>query len=222
MVFLNGNSRVFKTKWQFCSLIWVFLTLEQKGFSKSTILVILKCKQQGIQNWDFCSGVLVLVKCKRKGIIPKAKYLCHKLAGLQRCGKSCRLRWINYLRPDLKRGTFSQQEENLIVELHAVLGNRYFLFPKTEFCKKTLVFATQATSKHNSGHSQLHSCVRAMGPRVSNDSGDIFVGSCVLKVCKTVSRQTGVFVVLMGLNPLVASPDGLRLQPSYRGEPTMK
>ncbi|KAJ6762472.1 MYB DOMAIN PROTEIN 55 [Salix purpurea] len=47
-----------------------------------------------------------------------------KLAGLQRCGKSCRLRWINYLRPDLKRGAFSQQEENLIIELHAVLGNR--------------------------------------------------------------------------------------------------
>lgn len=48
-----------------------------------------------------------------------------KQAGLQRCGKSCRLRWINYLRPDLKRGTFSQQEENLIVELHAVVGNRW-------------------------------------------------------------------------------------------------
>ncbi|KAK8966342.1 Transcription factor MYB86 [Platanthera guangdongensis] len=48
-----------------------------------------------------------------------------KLAGLQRCGKSCRLRWINYLRPDLKRGTFSQQEENLIIELHSVLGNRW-------------------------------------------------------------------------------------------------
>lgn len=48
-----------------------------------------------------------------------------KLAGLQRCGKSCRLRWINYLRPDLKRGTFSEQEESLIVKLHAVLGNRW-------------------------------------------------------------------------------------------------
>ncbi|OEL29255.1 Transcription factor MYB86 [Dichanthelium oligosanthes] len=47
-----------------------------------------------------------------------------KLAGLQRCGKSCRLRWINYLRPDLKRGAFSQEEEDLIIELHAVLGNR--------------------------------------------------------------------------------------------------
>ncbi|XWS31918.1 hypothetical protein CRYUN_Cryun23aG0117000 [Craigia yunnanensis] len=48
-----------------------------------------------------------------------------KQAGLQRCGKSCRLRWINYLRPDLKRGAFSQEEENLIIELHAVLGNRW-------------------------------------------------------------------------------------------------
>ncbi|KAI4301609.1 hypothetical protein L6164_034870 [Bauhinia variegata] len=48
-----------------------------------------------------------------------------KQAGLQRCGKSCRLRWINYLRPDLKRGTFSQEEENIIIELHAVLGNRW-------------------------------------------------------------------------------------------------
>ncbi|KAL1350785.1 hypothetical protein HN51_014788 [Arachis hypogaea] len=48
-----------------------------------------------------------------------------KLAGLQRCGKSCRLRWINYLRPDLKRGAFSEQEEKLIIELHALLGNRW-------------------------------------------------------------------------------------------------
>ncbi|KAL7098425.1 hypothetical protein ACP275_09G017300 [Erythranthe tilingii] len=48
-----------------------------------------------------------------------------KLAGLQRCGKSCRLRWINYLRPDLKRGMFSQEEENLIINLHEALGNRW-------------------------------------------------------------------------------------------------
>ncbi|OAY72625.1 Myb-related protein Hv33, partial [Ananas comosus] len=46
------------------------------------------------------------------------------LAGI-RCGKSCRLRWINYLRPDLKRGSFSQQEEDLIISLHGILGNRW-------------------------------------------------------------------------------------------------
>ncbi|KAM0877209.1 hypothetical protein ACQ4PT_035643 [Festuca glaucescens] len=48
-----------------------------------------------------------------------------RLAGLHRCGKSCRLRWINYLRPDLKRGSFSQQEEDHIVALHEILGNRW-------------------------------------------------------------------------------------------------
>ncbi|CAL5198211.1 unnamed protein product [Lathyrus oleraceus] len=48
-----------------------------------------------------------------------------KQAGLQRCGKSCRLRWINYLRPDLKRGMFSQQEEDVIISLHELLGNRW-------------------------------------------------------------------------------------------------
>lgn len=48
-----------------------------------------------------------------------------KLAGLLRCGKSCRLRWINYLRPDLKRGMFTETEENQIIQLHARLGNRW-------------------------------------------------------------------------------------------------
>ncbi|XP_019194956.1 PREDICTED: myb-related protein Zm38-like [Ipomoea nil] len=46
-------------------------------------------------------------------------------AGLQRCGKSCRLRWTNYLRPDIKRGKFSLQEEQTIIQLHALLGNRW-------------------------------------------------------------------------------------------------
>ncbi|XP_002968355.2 transcription factor MYB36 [Selaginella moellendorffii] len=48
-----------------------------------------------------------------------------RLAGLERCGKSCRLRWKNYLRPDLKRGAFSLQEEKLIIDLHAIVGNRW-------------------------------------------------------------------------------------------------
>uniref|UniRef100_A0ACD5YU71 Uncharacterized protein n=1 Tax=Avena sativa TaxID=4498 RepID=A0ACD5YU71_AVESA len=46
-------------------------------------------------------------------------------AGLRRCGKSCRLRWTNYLRPDIKRGKFTLQEEQSIIQLHALLGNRW-------------------------------------------------------------------------------------------------
>ncbi|CAH9106164.1 unnamed protein product [Cuscuta europaea] len=48
-----------------------------------------------------------------------------KLAGLLRCGKSCRLRWINYLRPDLKRGLLSDYEEKMVIDLHAQLGNKW-------------------------------------------------------------------------------------------------
>uniref|UniRef100_A0A803MVV8 Uncharacterized protein n=1 Tax=Chenopodium quinoa TaxID=63459 RepID=A0A803MVV8_CHEQI len=50
-----------------------------------------------------------------------------KAAGLQRCGKSCRLRWINYLRPDLKRGNFTDEEDELIINLHSLLGNKWSL-----------------------------------------------------------------------------------------------
>ncbi|XP_052204298.1 myb-related protein 308-like [Diospyros lotus] len=50
-----------------------------------------------------------------------------KAAGLHRSGKSCRLRWVNYLRPDIKRGDFAQDEEDLIIKLHALLGNRWAL-----------------------------------------------------------------------------------------------
>ncbi|KAK6121793.1 hypothetical protein DH2020_044473 [Rehmannia glutinosa] len=48
-----------------------------------------------------------------------------KLAGLLRCGKSCRLRWTNYLRPDIKRGPFGPDEENTIIHLQATLGNKW-------------------------------------------------------------------------------------------------
>ncbi|XP_060180352.1 MYB-like transcription factor EOBI [Lycium barbarum] len=48
-----------------------------------------------------------------------------RLTGLRRNGKSCRLRWVNYLRPDLKRGQITPQEERIILELHARWGNRW-------------------------------------------------------------------------------------------------
>ncbi|KAG4967660.1 hypothetical protein JHK87_033311 [Glycine soja] len=48
-----------------------------------------------------------------------------KNAGLKRCGKSCRLRWTNYLRPDIKRGRFSLEEEDIIIQLHSILGNKW-------------------------------------------------------------------------------------------------
>ncbi|XP_068662832.1 transcription factor MYB1-like [Aristolochia californica] len=48
-------------------------------------------------------------------------------AGLKRCRKSCRLRWLNYLSPNIKRGEFSEDEVDLIRRLHKLLGNRWSL-----------------------------------------------------------------------------------------------
>ncbi|ESQ46958.1 hypothetical protein EUTSA_v10027930mg [Eutrema salsugineum] len=48
-----------------------------------------------------------------------------KSAGLKRTGKSCRLRWLNYLRPDVRRGNITAEEQLIIMELHAKWGNRW-------------------------------------------------------------------------------------------------
>nr|QIG55737.1 MYB transcription factor [Paeonia suffruticosa] len=50
-----------------------------------------------------------------------------KKTGLRRCGKSCRLRWMNYLSPSVKRGSFTEEEEDLVIRLHNLLGNRWSL-----------------------------------------------------------------------------------------------
>ncbi|XP_057820075.2 MYB31 transcription factor31-like [Cryptomeria japonica] len=50
-----------------------------------------------------------------------------KTAGLLRCGRSCRLRWLNHLRPNVKHGNISQDEEELIIRLQKLLGNRWSL-----------------------------------------------------------------------------------------------
>ncbi|KAI4334346.1 hypothetical protein L6164_019048 [Bauhinia variegata] len=46
-------------------------------------------------------------------------------AGLRRCGKSCRLRWLNYLRPNIKHGEFSDEEDRIICNLFANIGSRW-------------------------------------------------------------------------------------------------
>ncbi|XP_020599635.1 transcription factor RAX2-like [Phalaenopsis equestris] len=46
-------------------------------------------------------------------------------AGLKRCGKSCRLRWLNYLRPDIKHGGFTEEEDNIIFSLYKTIGSRW-------------------------------------------------------------------------------------------------
>ncbi|WOG92935.1 hypothetical protein DCAR_0312213 [Daucus carota subsp. sativus] len=51
-------------------------------------------------------------------------HLVPQRAGLDRCRKSCRLRWLNYLRPTIRRGDSSADEVDLMMRLHRLLGNR--------------------------------------------------------------------------------------------------
>jgi myb proto-oncogene protein len=63
--------------------------------------------------------------------------------GLLRCGKSCRLRWTNHLRPNLKKGSFSPDEELLIAQLHAQLGNKWArMASHVSSCSTELSFST--------------------------------------------------------------------------------
>ncbi|KAI4389337.1 hypothetical protein MLD38_001572 [Melastoma candidum] len=54
-------------------------------------------------------------------------YLVPLRAGLNRCRRSCRLRWLNYLKPNIKRGDFEDDEVDLVIRLHNLLGNRWSL-----------------------------------------------------------------------------------------------
>ncbi|KAK3018460.1 hypothetical protein RJ639_004277, partial [Escallonia herrerae] len=58
--------------------------------------------------------------------------LPHK-AGLKRCGKSCRLRWLNYLRPDIKHGGFTEEEDNTILTLYSNIGSRLVVHSTSSF-----------------------------------------------------------------------------------------
>ncbi|XP_057958740.1 transcription factor MYB1-like [Malania oleifera] len=85
------------------------------------------CSKKGLKTgaWTALEDKLLTAYIKVHGE-GRWRYL-PKRAGLNRCGKSCRLRWLNYLRPDIKRGNISQDEEDLIIRLHKLLGNRWSL-----------------------------------------------------------------------------------------------
>ena len=78
-----------------------------------------------VQNFVFfsSSSFLVFSRLPNGGLRFRVWFIVG-LIGLLRCGKSCRLRWINYLRPDVKRGNFTIDEDELIIKLHKLLGNK--------------------------------------------------------------------------------------------------
>ncbi|KAL2329934.1 hypothetical protein Fmac_017515 [Flemingia macrophylla] len=75
--------------------------------------------------WNKCEDDLLKACVERYG---EGKWhLVPQRAGLSRCRKSCRLRWLNYLNPNIKRGPFSEDEIDMMIRLHKLLGNRWSL-----------------------------------------------------------------------------------------------
>lgn len=86
------------------------------------------CSKEGLKkgSWTAKEDLLLTEYIKEHGEGTGWRSLPKK-AGLLRCGKSCRLRWVNYLKPGLNKGTFTPEEDDLIVRLYTLLGSRWSL-----------------------------------------------------------------------------------------------
>ncbi|XXG61173.1 hypothetical protein AAC387_Pa04g2891 [Persea americana] len=84
-----------------------------------------------------------------------------KATGLKRSGRSCRTRWMNYLCPNVKHGEFSEEEEELIIRLHNLLGNRWSLIAGR---------VPGRTDNQVKNHWKAHLC-KKFKPRNNNEVG---------------------------------------------------
>jgi Myb-like DNA-binding domain len=68
-----------------------------------------------------------------------------------RIGKQCRERWHNQLRPDIRRDAWTDEEEALLAEAHARLGNKW-----ADISKVLLAAACSGVLAHDLAHHSLH------------------------------------------------------------------
>ncbi|KAK3120736.1 hypothetical protein QOZ80_9AG0693030 [Eleusine coracana subsp. coracana] len=122
--------------------------------------------------------------------------------GLNRTGKSCRLRWVNYLHPGLKHGRMSPQEERLIIDLHARWGNRWSRIARrlpgrtdneiknywrTHMRKKAQERKMRMSPSSSSSSLTYQSCLPETNPATGMVSGDARNGSsCITSTLESI------------------------------------
>jgi myb proto-oncogene protein len=106
--------------------------------------------------------------------------------GLNRTGKSCRLRWVNYLHPGLKHGRMSPHEECLIIELHARWGNRW-----SRIARRLPGRTDNEIKNYWRTHMRKKAQERKMSISPSSSSSSVTYQSCLLDTCPIIGMGTG-------------------------------
>ncbi|KAJ1381833.1 SANT/Myb domain [Sesbania bispinosa] len=154
----------------------------------------------------------------------------HGHKSLQRCGKSCRLRWINYLRPDLKRGSFTAEEEQIIIDIHRILGNRWAQIAKhlpgrtdnevknfwNSCIKKKLLSQGLDPQTHNllSSHKRASACTISNMNNIHQNSNSIFILSSNVDPIETSTHQT--FSSLPKAPPIIPQTNSAIVSSEYQ------
>ncbi|GMI92046.1 hypothetical protein HRI_002873900 [Hibiscus trionum] len=133
-------------------------------------------------------------------------------AGLKRCGKSCRLRWLNYLRPNIKHGDFTDEEDRIICSLFASIGSRWSIIAaqlpgrtdndiknywNTKLKKKLMAMSMTSQSQ------------RKPPPFPPSHQTPSFPLSSLYKECPTYYTPTGSFSTFEPMSPVQLQPNVL-------------
>ncbi|XP_010532368.1 PREDICTED: transcription factor MYB98 [Tarenaya hassleriana] len=65
----------------------------------------------------------ILIQLVEQYGLRKWSHIAQMLPG--RIGKQCRERWHNHLRPDIKKETWSEDEDKILIEAHKEIGNKW-------------------------------------------------------------------------------------------------
>ncbi|TBT96574.1 Myb-like DNA-binding domain-containing protein, partial [Hamiltosporidium magnivora] len=131
-----------------------------------------------------------------------------------RVGKQCRERWHNHLNPDIKKGPFSLQEEEVIMHYHKKIGNRW-----SEISKK-LPGRTDNSIKNHYNSSLRRSIIRVLVYSSSYKGvsyiGTSYIGSIkggvvvVIRVLEYSSSGVKGMVIVVVIRVLVYSSSGVK------------